>query len=163
MQRLEVSGAVRPLYGSLGVKGLTLLISLILPLDMILNQWIYFPLLRCLRHDSVIIISYHPLSAFHVNIFSLPRYNFVRIHFILLNALSSLQPPNFYYLQSVCVCVCVCVCTCGNKEVARYRKLYYRIANCVAFGTRVCVWYSYIYYSCDYGWQSQQIVFRRKQ
>jgi len=45
------------------------LMSLILPLDMILNQCIYFPVLRCLYHDSIIIISYHPLSAFQVDIF----------------------------------------------------------------------------------------------
>ena len=30
MQRLEVSGAVRPLYGSLGVKGLTASCDIIL-------------------------------------------------------------------------------------------------------------------------------------
>jgi len=31
MQRLEVSGAVRPLYGSLGVKGLNKIITLFRP------------------------------------------------------------------------------------------------------------------------------------
>ena len=29
MQRLEVSGALRPIYGSLGVKGLTYLMALV--------------------------------------------------------------------------------------------------------------------------------------
>ena len=33
MQRLEVSGAVRPLYGSLGVKGLTYMLDRNAPLS----------------------------------------------------------------------------------------------------------------------------------
>jgi len=39
MQRLEVSGAVRPIYGSLGVKGLKLYVA-IFPLNVSLRIWL---------------------------------------------------------------------------------------------------------------------------
>ena len=97
--------------------------------------WIilYFPLLRCLYHDFII-TSYHPLSAFQVDIFKeFYSLQFCTHSLYITQRAELVQHPNFLTVNTVCTYTCI------NKEVAPYRKLHYTIANCVAFGTRVCL------------------------
>ena len=61
MQRLEVSGAVRPIYGSLGVKRLIIkdirldtCLSEMSPLFILILLYSYLPLLASLQHRKLL-------------------------------------------------------------------------------------------------------------
>ena len=58
MQRLEVSGAVRPIYGSLGVKRLTNLMHKILFYSKFIIIRLYMFRALCAHHQEVKIVLY---------------------------------------------------------------------------------------------------------